>query len=159
MHGHHTHRTHHIPRGWTLLELVVVCGLIALLSTLALPSYRDHVLRSRRMEALSALMQIEQAQERRRSFQPSYTDILGAGGLDLPATTPNGLYQFNLSTVVGTESSAYSITAIAQGAQADDSPCQRLGVTLSAGSRQMVSGPDAQLSNTAAINRRCWGQP
>jgi type IV pilus assembly protein PilE len=145
-------------RGWTLIELVVVCGLIALLSTLVMPSYRDHVLRSRRMEALSALMQIEQAQERRRSFQPSYTNTLGAGGLDLPSTTPNGLYQLSLSTVIGTESSAYSITAIAQGAQADDSPCQRLGVILNAGNRQMVSGTDAQLGNTAAMNRRCWVQ-
>ncbi len=146
-------------RGWTLIELVVVCSLMALLSTLALPSYREHVLRSRRLEAISALMQVEQAQERRRSFQPFYTDTLGAGGLELPTTTSNGLYRLRLDTEAATQGSAYSITATAQGAQSDDTPCQWLSVTWRAGHRQTASGPDAQLGNTAAVNQRCWVQP
>src|SRR5690349_9002362 len=45
-------------RGFTLIELIIVIAIVALLVAVALPSYRDHVRKSRRAEAQAYLMAV-----------------------------------------------------------------------------------------------------
>ncbi len=63
-------------RGVTLIELVVVVAIVALLATIAIPSYRQFVLRSHRAEAKSALLNLAAAQEKFYLQNNTYTDAL-----------------------------------------------------------------------------------
>ena len=68
--------------GFTLLELMIVVGLIAVLASIAMPAYTDYVTRSKIADATSALAQGQVAME--QYFQDNRTY---AGG-PCPAATP-----------------------------------------------------------------------
>lgn len=146
-------------RAFTTVELLSVVLLLAILATLALPSYQQQLRRLRRAEALTALATIQQAQERRRAEQPTYTGTLGHGGLGLADTTPGGHYRLATATATGSETSAYSATAQALGDQRADSPCTFLRVQVQGGVIRHSSGHSDAFDNDAAANRRCWNQP
>jgi type IV pilus assembly protein PilE len=61
-------------RGFTLIELVIVTALVALLMTLAMPSYQSFVMRAHRVEAIAGLLQVAQCQERHRARTGAYDD-------------------------------------------------------------------------------------
>ncbi len=63
-------------RGVTLIELVVVVAIVALLATVALPSYRQFQLRSHRVEAKAALLNLAAAQEKFYLQNNTYTTDL-----------------------------------------------------------------------------------
>ena len=50
--------------GFTLIELMVTVAIIAILATVALPSYQNHVMRANRSAAASFLMEVANMQER-----------------------------------------------------------------------------------------------
>ncbi len=50
--------------GFTLIELMIVVAIVGILATIAYPSYRDSVLKGRRAEARTALLELMQQQER-----------------------------------------------------------------------------------------------
>lgn len=43
-------------RGFTLIELLIALAVVGILASLALPSYREHVIRARQSEARAALL-------------------------------------------------------------------------------------------------------
>lgn len=142
-------------KGWTLIELLIACTLAALLATLSLPALQSALLRARRTEAITALTQIQHAQERFRALTPFYSATLGRGGLELPESTPR--YHLQIELPAGQESTDHRALAIAQGSQQADQPCQVLALVLSAGSVSARSGRTTALDNGEADNRRCWG--
>jgi type IV pilus assembly protein PilE len=50
--------------GFTLIELMIVVAVIGILAAIAYPSYTEYVLRGRRAEARTALIELMQQQER-----------------------------------------------------------------------------------------------
>ena len=50
--------------GFTLVELMVVVAIIGLLAAIAIPSYRDYVIRAQRTDGKSALLDLQARQER-----------------------------------------------------------------------------------------------
>jgi len=62
-------------QGFTLIELMIVVAMIAILAAIALPNYRDHVTRSRVIEATSGLsdarVKMEQYFQDNRSYPTS----------------------------------------------------------------------------------------
>ena len=140
----------------TLIELGITLVVVALLASLAVPAWQQQVQRIRRSDGITALAQVQQAQERWRAQQPTYASSLGTEALNLPARSPAGHY--DLATSVPPESAHrdYRVTATARGAQADDLPCRWLVLDAVAGQLHHRSGPDASVGNAEAQNRLCW---
>jgi type IV pilus assembly protein PilE len=157
-----------IDMGFTLLELMLALVVAAVLAAIALPAYHDQVRRSRRVDAITAITQVLQAQERHRANRSSYGErfIVRGGGLaGVGATTnadaaashlsPGGWYELRLSDVGAT---GYTIVATAQGSQQADTSCARLQLTLAGGNLAHDSGATSGALHGAAsaANRRCW---
>jgi type IV pilus assembly protein PilE len=149
-----THRT----GGFTLIELLAAMAVLALLTSLAAPSWLQQVRKVRRADAHAALAQVQLAQERLRSQQPTYTATLGAGGLELSDLSPAGHYRLTISTPPEREGTDHLALAQALGPQADDAECRYLALGSSAGVRVQQSGATDALTNDTAANRRCWGR-
>jgi len=125
-------------RGVTLIELVVVVAIVALLATIAIPSYRQFVLRSHRAEAKSALLNLAAAQEKFYLQNNTYTDALADAppvGLGLTATTENGYYTIVIDDA---DTDSFTATATTAGGQADDDDCDTFTIDQ-AGARTATS--------------------
>jgi type IV pilus assembly protein PilE len=112
--------------GVTLIELVVVLATIAILAAIAVPGYHNYVLRTHRVEAKSALLNLAVAQEKFYLTNNTYATNAQLtdpppGGLGLPATTENGWYA--IATSGGATGAGFTATATAAGAQAQDKDC------------------------------------
>lgn len=114
-------------RGFTLIELLIVTAIVAILAAIALPSYRQHVVRANRAQAKQFMEDVANRQEQYLLDQRSYTAAIGSGGLGMTAPQEtSGLYTFAaanggndcLGTALPTP--GYTLTATAVGGQASD---------------------------------------
>jgi type IV pilus assembly protein PilE len=116
--------------GFTLVELMIVVMIVGVLMAIALPSYKDYVLRSHRTDAHSSLVDIAARQERFAAQQNSYTDeIADNDGLNLGRTTSvEGYYDLTVDACgAGVPfETCYLITATATGSQVADTGCTEL---------------------------------
>jgi type IV pilus assembly protein PilE len=78
-----------VPRGFTLIELMITVAVIAILSAVALPSYREYVIRGNVPEATSRLATKQVQME--QFFQDNRTYVAGTGCV---ADTGNKLFDF-----------------------------------------------------------------
>jgi type IV pilus assembly protein PilE len=107
---------HKTLRGFTLIELMIVVAIVAILSAIAVPSYNDYIMRSRRAEARSGLQNAALWMERAMTATGNYP-LQAVFPASLKAV-PGGMYSIDLtptSTAV-----AFTLTAAPQGAQALD---------------------------------------
>ena len=123
--------------GFTFVETMMVCAVVAVLATLAWPSFRGHDFRAGRVDAVAALTRVQMAQEQHRSAHGLYAGDLRAL-LGTSARSPQGRYAISLA-VSGPE--AYVASARAIGAQAQDPGCATLTLQVKLGFAQ--TGPDA----------------
>jgi len=126
-------------RGMSLIELMVVVAIVALLATIAVPSYRQFLLKSHRAEAKAALLNLAAAQEKFYLQNNTYTDDLTTappGGLGLPATTENG--HFTVAIAAGANAAGFTATAATAGGQAQDTHCATFTINQ-AGARTATS--------------------
>jgi type IV pilus assembly protein PilE len=127
-------------RGMTLIELVVVMAIVGVLASIAIPSYRQYLLRSHRAEAKSALLNLAAAQEKFYLQANTYAgaallDDAPPAGLGLPATTVNGHFTV---AITAADDESFSATATAAGGQAQDSHCATFTINQ-AGTRSATS--------------------
>jgi type IV pilus assembly protein PilE len=114
--------------GFTLIEIMIVVVVVAILATIAYPSYREQVFKSRRAEAKAALYNWAQALERCYTQYGAYDNAncspIGADG-DFDTQASEG----NLYQVTGVAAgSTFTLTAAptAGGPQANDAKCATL---------------------------------
>lgn len=86
--------------GFSLVELLVAVVIVAVLTTIAVPSYRSYMLESRRAAAQAALADAASRQEQFFLSNKSYTATIGTGGLNTSATLDGGHYLVSVDTPV-----------------------------------------------------------
>lgn len=133
--------------GFTLIELMIVVAVLAILVSIVVPMYRDYVVRSNRADAIIALTELANLQEKHYSNELAYTTTLSE--LGYPATTANDFYSLNIATDSTVD---YTIVATPLGQQFQDDPaCRRLSLN-SFGERA------ARDSGGNDTSRECWNR-
>lgn len=137
-------------KGFTLIELMIVIVVIAVLASIAVPSYRQYVLRTHRVEAKSALLNLAAAQEKFYLQNNTYADddeLTDAppAGLGLPATTENGFYDIEITAA---DATTFSARATAAGGQAADSACATFTIN--------ALGVKAATKQGGGASTTCW---
>ena len=132
--------------GFTLIEVMVVVGIVAILAVIAYPIYTDQVQKARRSTGKAALQDIAARMEQYYLDNKKYK--IGADGTDLtkiglPATyySPDGNW-YSITAVTGT--TTYVLTATPRLAQVGDTKC----ATLTFNNRQVKGSTPAGNS--------CW---
>src|SRR4051812_20993444 len=131
---------HHDPtrspteRGFTLIELMIVVAVMAVIALVAVPSYQDTVRKSRRADAMGALTNLQQAQERYRGQNPTYASAMASAPTPTPwpSQSPEKHYDLSIDAFGQT---GYTLTATARGSspQFGDTKCRSLSVTMANG--------------------------
>jgi type IV pilus assembly protein PilE len=132
-------------RGFTLIELVIAMVIASILAAIAIPSYTSYIMKSRRTEAKSTLLNIASLEERYYSTNNTYTTAPGSLGFAATATVPflvgSGYYNITALTVTAAVApvnstsagtpATYTITAtpVATSTQARDSGCTSFTIT------------------------------
>ncbi|MEM7402268.1 MAG: type IV pilin protein [Pseudomonadota bacterium] len=107
-------------KGVTLVELMIVVVVVAILSSIAIPAYQDHVTRAKRSEAKAALLDTANRMEKYLYDNNNYSGAT-LGGLNIATTVAPGNYTLSLVATVA----AYTITATPAGSFTD-SKCGNL---------------------------------
>jgi type IV pilus assembly protein PilE len=102
-------------RGFTLIEILITIAILAIVVVLGSSFYGEEAKKARRSDAKVALTDAAQVLERCRTNTNSYS------GCSFNTTSPEGYYSISASSVTA---STYTLTATAQGAQADDNYCK-----------------------------------
>lgn len=101
-------------KGFSLIELMIVVGVIAILAAIAYPNYRDYVINSRRAAASACLLEVGQFMERYHTTTLSYTDaVLPLGGCR------DELQDFYTFALVVPDGNSYSVTGTRTARQPD----------------------------------------
>lgn len=140
-------------QGFTLIELMIALAIVAILAALAIPSYKQYVVRAQRKEAQAALQGLGQAME--RFYAQNNTYVGTDAGSGVPAmfndTSPldGGQAVYNLRITSAT-ATAYSLEAqpITGASQAGDGT---VGLT-STGDRTW----DKDHNGTVASSEHSW---
>jgi type IV pilus assembly protein PilE len=138
----HPHRR---SPGFTLVELSVVLAVAGVLASLAWPSLQGHLQRSRRADAVAALMRVQLAQESYRAHHGLYAaQLLGLQGAS-SSRSGEGLYDIEL---VGDGPNRYEARALARTGSvvANDTACAVMSVVVREGMAEFM--PTA----------RCWNR-
>ena len=148
----------HREQGVTLIELVVAVVIVGILASIAVPSYRNYVLRANRTEGRAALLALATAQEKFYLQCNTYTTDLdpdaatdcGTGNLRFPSTSERGYYTI---TVTAADATGWSAEAEPAGnsPQGKDEKCQWFELT-STGTKSAKNSADA------LNNSECWGK-
>ena len=126
--------------GMTLIEVVLVAGLLALLLSLAMPAYQSYLLRGHRVEAIRLLLAAAACQERHRARTGAFDTTRCTGNSD------NEFYRLVIEPEGQSSSTEFLLIAEPIDRQQHDI-CGNLSLDQSG--TQGISGPQDKL-------HKCW---
>lgn len=132
-------------KGFTLIELMITVAILGIIASIALPSYFEHVKRTARTEAITALLDAANKQE--QFFVDNRQYITTLANLGVSATTENNFYK--ISVVVDNDAGTFAFTATpAAGPVLQDGECATL----------TISDTGLKTSTGSASASTCWGK-
>ncbi len=108
-----------MQKGFSLIELLVVVAIVGILAGIAYPVYTDSVIKARRADAKTTLLDLAQRIERFYSENHNYTNVADDVG-GTPQDSPDSWYSITIASTATT----YTLTAAPQSSQANDTECQ-----------------------------------
>ena len=133
-------KAHHRSAGMTLVEIVLVVGLLGMLLSIAMPTYQGFLERGHRVEAIRLLLAAAACQERQRARRGTFDTTRCAG------QSNNEFYRLIIEPEGQTSSSEFMLIAEPLERQRHDI-CGSLSLDQSG--TQGISGPQNRL-------RKCW---
>ena len=130
-------------RGSTLIDICAACLMGSVTMALALPSYQNHLERTQRSDAVSALQRVQQAQLRHLAAQGSFALRLEQLGADGAGVSERGMYRITMFSD-GPHSFEARAVALPDRDQAKDPGCTQLTLRVTDGA--VAYEPSA----------RCW---
>ena len=111
-----------VQHGFTLIEIMIVIVIVSILIAIALPAYRDQIIRGKRAAAKGEMMDIANREQQLLLANRAYVDTTGmlATGYSLPADVADN-YTFAISAPTVTPPT-FLITFTPIGKQAVDGP-------------------------------------
>lgn len=155
----------HVSHGFTLIELMITVVVVAILAAVAFPSFMDSIRKSRRSDAMTALSQLQLAQERFRANNSAFSGDLTSSptavapapkGLGLSSSSANGYYTVAIAAADATSYEA-TATAVSGKSQAQDGSCAKLGVKVANGNIEYAANAVAG-ALTYGPSNACWGR-
>ena len=125
-------------RGVTLFELLVVLAMVGIVTALAVPAYRQHVARTYRAEAMTALLALQGAEETLYLRHGTYTADIAApppAGLGLATASASNKYALSVALAADGQTFIATATPAAAGGQAQISNALRSPSTRAAAAR------------------------
>ena len=110
-------------KGFSLIELMITVAVLAIIVTVAIPSYRSYIERTNRTDGTRALMETAQALERCFSRFNAYNS--NDCPVTFPITSDEGFYEITGQVQAG----GFTLTATPQGGQANDTRCAAFTLT------------------------------
>lgn len=106
--------THKKGRGFSLIELMIAVAIIGVLAAIALPAYRDYVIRGQLADAVTGLTTVKADMERYYQDFRTYQAVTSASATPPCAVSPAPTFNnFTLSCV--TAANSYTLTATGSG--------------------------------------------
>lgn len=149
-------------RGFTLIEIMIVIGVIGILVMIALPSFRQILIRSDRSDARNGLLELQLAQERFRTTNGSYASTPDSLQTKLPKVgnayfSERQFYQVQIDAGTATRAGyRASATAVTTGKQNADSTaaCKKIAILVSFTGVQ--KGHLDPVSGNFVQSTECW---
>lgn len=131
------------PRGFTLIEVMIVVAIVAILAAIAVPSYRDYILRGQLVDATTGLTTLRSDMERYFQDNRQYTAV---GAFTPPCATPRTIGSFTVDCSI-LAAASYTLRATGSGATND------FIFTLT---QQGIQGTDRVPGSWGTYPATCW---
>lgn len=142
-------------KGVTIVELMIVVIIIAVLMSVAIPSYRQYTMRANRVEGQSMLLLGAANQERWYLNNNTYATQAELtqdppNGLGMRAESEQGYYRLQITE---SDAAGFTMVVTAQAGQAADTDCDVLAIN-ERGTR--YAGPGPAMDDASNDLERCW---